>query len=196
LGATNKRVLNIGIGPGAIEEMLLSRRWHVAALDPDDAAVARLRQKGVLAVVGYSHALPFGPASFDVVVASEVLEHLSDEQRGLTVKELWRVLVPGGHLVGTVPYRENLGDNEVVCPSCGVVFHRWGHAVSFDERALQRELRSHFDVLHSGPRCFVDWNASRSPRLLLKATVKAALGRLGESVVSPSLYFVARRRAD
>jgi SAM-dependent methyltransferase len=45
--------------------------------------------------------LPFGDESFHVVVCSEVLEHVADNRAA--VRELVRVLKPGGDLVVTVP---------------------------------------------------------------------------------------------
>jgi SAM-dependent methyltransferase len=46
-------------------------------------------------------ALPFRDASFDLVLATDVLEHVRDEARALA--EMHRVLRPGGALVATVP---------------------------------------------------------------------------------------------
>jgi len=45
--------------------------------------------------------LPFSDGGFDVVICSEVLEHIKDNQ--IAVAELVRVLKPGGDLVVTVP---------------------------------------------------------------------------------------------
>jgi ubiquinone/menaquinone biosynthesis C-methylase UbiE len=45
--------------------------------------------------------LPFAGGIFDVVICSEVLEHIEDNQTA--VAELVRVLKPGGDLVVTVP---------------------------------------------------------------------------------------------
>lgn len=45
--------------------------------------------------------LPFPDASFDAVILSEVLEHLDDDVRAL--REVWRVLKPGGVVAITVP---------------------------------------------------------------------------------------------
>jgi SAM-dependent methyltransferase len=47
-------------------------------------------------------ALPFADGSFDVVLATEVLEHVRDAERATA--ELFRVLVPGGHAIVTVPF--------------------------------------------------------------------------------------------
>jgi 2-polyprenyl-3-methyl-5-hydroxy-6-metoxy-1,4-benzoquinol methylase len=45
--------------------------------------------------------LPFADGSFDIVICSEVLEHIEDNRSA--VRELVRVLKPGGDLVVTVP---------------------------------------------------------------------------------------------
>ena len=47
-------------------------------------------------VVGDAHSLPFKNDSFDVVLATEVLEHLKEPQRALN--EMKRVLKDGGKL--------------------------------------------------------------------------------------------------
>lgn len=52
-------------------------------------------------MVGDAHKLPFKAASFDAVVALEVLEHVFDPMKVLS--EIKRVLVPGGYAVFLVP---------------------------------------------------------------------------------------------
>ena len=47
-------------------------------------------------------ALPFADGSFDVVLATEVLEHVRDAEQATA--ELFRVLTPGGHALVTVPF--------------------------------------------------------------------------------------------
>jgi SAM-dependent methyltransferase len=53
------------------------------------------------AVQGDALALPFADATFERVIASEVLEHIADDQQAMT--ELARVLRPGGSMAVTVP---------------------------------------------------------------------------------------------
>lgn len=69
------------------------RRDEFADSAPEDARVSFLR--------GSALDLPFADASFDVVVCSEVLEHIHDH-RGV-LAEIARVLKPGGRFVASVP---------------------------------------------------------------------------------------------
>jgi len=191
--ARGQRVLNVGIGGGGVERALLAEGWRVSSLDPDPAAVAHMLEIGIDAKVGYVQEMPFEAGSFDAVVISEVLEHVGDADRARAIAELHRVLKPDGLLFGTVPYAERLQDQTTVCPNCGEVFHRWGHVASFDRSRMNAELTGLFSVLRSGPRSFVSWNGPLTVRRILKNVMKLMLGRLGEAIVSPVLYFVARR---
>jgi SAM-dependent methyltransferase len=190
------RALNLGIGGGGVERGFLDRGWTVASLDPDASAVARLRAEGIDARHGYAQAMPFETNTFDAVVVSEVLEHIADDDRGSVIAELRRVLRRDGVLVGTVPYRETLADQVTVCPECGNTFHRWGHVGSFDVATIRSLLAPHFRVRQCAARCFVNWQGPLSVRRILKNLAKAALGRMGEPIVSPSLLFVARAGLD
>ncbi len=187
------RVLNIGIGSGGLERLLAQRGWQVASLDPSPAAVDALRAAGLEAHCAMAQQMPLEDNRFDVVVASEVLEHLQPEVRTPALKEVARVLRPGGWFVGSVPYREVLRDQEVICPDCGKVFHRWGHVSSFDLDDIRRELGPVFAQVRCGRRAFVDWQAARTPVKLVKAIAHSLLGRLGEPIANPSIVFSARR---
>lgn len=73
----------------------LARAGRVVAVDVDPRG---LRSGGVC---GSAEALPFADATFDVVAAFDVVEHCHDEQQAL--REMRRVLQPGGVLVMSVP---------------------------------------------------------------------------------------------
>lgn len=192
-GAAAGRVLNIGIGAGGVERLLAERGWQVSSLDPSQAAVDAMARTGVDARCGWAQAMPFDAASFDVVVASEVLEHLEPEIRTAALREIVRVLRPGGWFVGSVPHDEQLADQEVICPDCGKVFHRWGHVQSFDLERMRSVLVPHFEAVDCRRRSFVDWSRARTPLAALKAVAQSVLGRLGEPIASPSILFAARR---
>jgi SAM-dependent methyltransferase len=156
------RVLNIGVGNGALESLAVIKGVDIWSLDPSERSIDRLRQSlnlGEKAQVGYSQAMPFADSHFDAVVMSEVLEHLDDLILKATLDEVHRVLRAGGLFIGTVPARENLADSLVVCPDCGLQFHRWGHKSSFDIDRLSAILATRFAVDNISERFFIDWES-------------------------------------
>jgi SAM-dependent methyltransferase len=189
---SSAEVLNIGIGDGYFERQAQARGLAVTSLDPDADAVARLVGEGIAAQVGQIENLPYRSEAFDCVVVSEVLEHLADDQRLAGLAEVARVLREGGWLLGTVPYREILTDQETACPGCGLVFHRWGHQRSFDEPFVRDELSAWFDVVQLGRTAFVPWRG-RGARGWLKSLARWSLAKLGEPIAFPTLYWVARK---
>jgi 2-polyprenyl-3-methyl-5-hydroxy-6-metoxy-1,4-benzoquinol methylase len=76
----------------------------VTSLDVGERLLAQVARKvDSERVVGDVAALPFADGSFDVVVCTEVIEHVAAPRRA--VGELARVLAPGGTLVLTTPNR-------------------------------------------------------------------------------------------
>ena len=75
-------------------------RSIVAAMADDDEIPDGV---AFAAINGDATALPFPDASFERVIASEVVEHITDDGRAFA--ELARVLRPGGMLAVTVPAR-------------------------------------------------------------------------------------------
>lgn len=78
----------------------------MSASNGDADRLAWARREGVPAFLLRSEIerLPFADASFDKILFSEVLEHLADDAAGL--RELWRVLRPGGLLAVSVPHAD------------------------------------------------------------------------------------------
>ena len=73
-------VLNIGVGNGYLEDKLHHRGVDIHALDPSQKAMNKLKEKlplGDRGQVGYCQAIPFSSNYFDVVIMTEVLEHLN-----------------------------------------------------------------------------------------------------------------------
>ena len=112
---TNEQtMLNIGIGDGMLERMAAAKGISVYSLDPSERSIAALRDELGLeerAQQGRCTEMPLTDESFDVVVMSEVLEHLEDEELTRTIQEVRRVLKPHGRFIGTVPAAEDIMDN-------------------------------------------------------------------------------------
>ncbi len=102
--------LDAGCGSGMFSHtVLLPVCKDVWAIDIAVESVSRLKRRlpqaegARLHIVRASLAqLPFEGASFDVVLCSEVLEHIEDDESAL--REIARVTKPGGFIVITVPH--------------------------------------------------------------------------------------------
>ena len=214
------RVLDVGCGAGRHAFEAYRRGAHVVAVDLSDEELPgvagvlramRLELEGPGAhgavVRGDARQLPFPDGSFDRVIASEVLEHVSDDAR--TMAELARVLRAGGLLAVTVPRWWP----ERVCWALSPPYHQveGGHIRIYSRRRLLGALRRagftpagghHAHALHSPYwwlRClvgvdredhpaveryrrFLEWDIERRP-LATRALERALNPMLGKSLV-------------
>ena len=109
------RVLDVGTSTGTNLRMLRDGGFtNVTGLDLSDEAIRFCREKGLGTVrKGDVCDTPFEDASFDLILATDIIEHVEDDARALA--EIRRVLRPGGHALLTVPAFEALwgGQDEV-----------------------------------------------------------------------------------
>jgi SAM-dependent methyltransferase len=156
------------------------------------------------ALRGDATRLPFADGTFDVVVTSEVLEHIQDDVTAIS--ELHRVLKPGGTLGVTVPTWWPEKINWMLSDEYHAPKSPGGHVRIYSATELKAKLRSagldvfashHAHALHSpywwlkcavGPanndhpmvsryRRFLEWEIMTAPRST----------RLAERVLSPVL---------
>lgn len=102
--AAGARVLDVGAGAGRLVNMLALCGFTATGVEPSADFVSYARAHAVPGArfeSGEAGQLPVADASVEAVVASEVLEHLADDRAA--AKELFRVLVPGGWCLATVP---------------------------------------------------------------------------------------------
>jgi ubiquinone/menaquinone biosynthesis C-methylase UbiE len=98
------RVLDIGCGTGSL--VVLIKRRHtdveVVGLDPDPKVLARARRKSHRAALsiqldqGFADEIPYPEGTFDRVFSSFMLHHLPAAEKERTLREVRRVLKPGG----------------------------------------------------------------------------------------------------
>jgi SAM-dependent methyltransferase len=108
-------VLDIGSGTGRHVLSACLRSCQVVGLDSDLESLALagryvnlitswgVVKAGATLMLGWCDRLPFADGSFDRIVCTEVLEHVPDD-RG-TIREIMRVLRPGGTAAVSVPDR-------------------------------------------------------------------------------------------
>jgi SAM-dependent methyltransferase len=101
VGGPGRRVLDLGCRYGALARTYAAGN-DVVGVDVDREALAEAAKLGIETVwADVEEPLPFEEASFDVVVAGELVEHLRDP--AALVGQARRLLRPGGRLVASVP---------------------------------------------------------------------------------------------
>ena len=162
------RLLDLGCGAGRHSFEALKRAFLVVSVDLDAAVLKDVSAWGEAlfdtgeAPAGARHdcvnasalKLPFSDRSFDVVIASEVLEHIVDDE--VALQEIERVTKPGGTVVVTVPRRWP----EQVCWLLSREYHEeaGGHVriyragelrAKIERGGLRVRARHHAHALHS-----------------------------------------------
>lgn len=115
-GSGPMRVLDAGVGTGALSLALghvVHRPMRVAGIDLSDRMLDQtgrhLSQAGIDHVLQRADItdLPFEDGVFDIAMTAHVLEHLPDPRAAL--REMVRVLKPGGLLIACMTRRSSLG---------------------------------------------------------------------------------------
>ncbi len=144
------RVLDLGCGAGRHAFEAARRGGRVIALDTDRkeldqvaAVAAAMDQAGeipagasIRTAAGDATAMPFDDGAFDIVIASEVMEHIRSDQAAMD--EVARVLRPGGLAAVTVP----AWLPERICWLLSDDYHNvpGGHVRIFTQQELQSKL--------------------------------------------------------
>lgn len=109
--ARDAPILEVGCGDGSFTRNLAEHSSRVTAVDISASQIernARARPEIKFLQHDVAQTFPFENETFDVIWCSEVLEHLFDP--GFALREMQRVLAPGGRLLVTVPYHGLLKD--------------------------------------------------------------------------------------
>jgi len=101
----DSHVLDLGCGRGGLVELIWRDVKLAAGLDPDIPSLNEHRAPGMPVLRGIGEHLPFAGESFDLVVSVWVLEHVKEPLEVL--REVARVLRPGGHFVFLTPNLRN-----------------------------------------------------------------------------------------
>ncbi|MEB2285757.1 MAG: hypothetical protein B6D46_10615 [Polyangiaceae bacterium UTPRO1] len=94
-------VIDVACGSAELLKALQRSGHRVTGVDASPVRVARHRREITDLHEGFAEELPLAPATADVAIALECLEHVMDLDRAL--REMARVLRPGGALLVTVP---------------------------------------------------------------------------------------------
>jgi len=137
-------ILDVGCGNGAITNVL-GKRWQVTGLDFSGTA---LKQVETSAVQGSCCSLPFCNDAFDLVLTSELIEHLDAKALALASAEIARV--SRRYVLVSVPFEEQLDSRLVRCEKCQRTYHVYHHLHSFSEERLKAVFPT-ADVISTHP---------------------------------------------
>lgn len=129
-----RTIVDVGCGDGYLTQRL-AEKWDVTGIDRSPVALAKLRCRTLEAS---ADALPLPDRSMDLLLSSQVLEHLPDGVFERALAEMDRVAARW--IIVSVPYREELAKRLVRCRSCALEFHIEGHLRAFDQAAIDRAL--------------------------------------------------------
>lgn len=129
-------ILDVGAGNGLLSNSLVSRGKSLVAVDISAVALARVNAPTLQCSA--DNLVGVKDRSFDLVLCTEMLEHLDEPTYRGALREFNRVA--GSAILITVPNREKMSENMAVCGDCHRPFHIWSHR----RRFTPTDLRSMF----------------------------------------------------
>lgn len=93
--------IDVGPGPGGNAAVLRDLGWSVTGIEYTEVGARLCREHGLDVVQGDGTSLPVRDQSVDLVMSTDVWEHIEDHEA--VAAESFRVLRPGGRLLVAVP---------------------------------------------------------------------------------------------
>lgn len=102
----NNRLLDVGFGAGSFLEAAARGKWEPFGIEISQTATEHARARGFNVLCGQLDQAGYPDNYFDVVIASELLEHVLRPR--LLLEGIARILRPGGLLWATTPHGRGL----------------------------------------------------------------------------------------
>ncbi|EPD46115.1 MULTISPECIES: methyltransferase domain-containing protein [Delftia] len=158
------RVVDVGCGSGWISHRVPPLR-QVMGVDIDEGITRRISRRGV---VGFLPHLPLEDGQADLVLCTDVLEHLNAQEVMDAGIEFDRISTRYAYL--QTPCRERLQDSERRCDGCGERWHASHHLASHDAASLSRVMPEGWrtqSVTYTGDARLVDSSMRNRAGVLL-----------------------------
>lgn len=146
------KILDFGCGPGDLMNHFLKYLkpgQELYGLDFSPDSIQRVRERfrnhPVVKEAIFTQQLPcnYPDNFFDLIISTETIEHLGDQELREMLTETQRLLKKGGFIVLTTPNDENLEAGKVLCPDCGCIFHKWQHVRTWNVESIKQEMQKY-----------------------------------------------------
>lgn len=129
-------ILDVGVGLGRLLSRFLELRRY--GMDISFGYLDEAQAKGIEVCYALIEDMPYREQSFDIVVCTDVLEHVID--LNLSCRKILQTLKPGGFLIARTPYREDLSRYASAdCP------YKYVHLRTFDVSIMRLLFERVFD---------------------------------------------------
>lgn len=138
--ASTQSILDVGCGSAWVARHFADQDTAVYSMDVSATnpvtALKKYPFEKHFGVVGDAYTIPFASETFDCVIAAEVMEHTPDPK--LFITNLLKVLKPGGTLIVTTPYKEQIPYS--LCVHCNQATPHNAHVHTFDAQKISKLL--------------------------------------------------------
>jgi len=189
-----KRILDVSCGRGDLIEHLLKfvkngQMIFATDMSAESVTTTNTRFDGVESFAGAQCITDLSDLPenyYDLILMTEVIEHLSPDETPSVLRKLATLAAPGGRVLITTPNDENLKTMDVMCPDCGCTFHRWQHQQSWTlERLRELVIAAQLTPCKSAK---IRWGGTRIKRFLYPAL--SAVGVLEKT----GIYCIAKNK--
>lgn len=108
------KILNIGFGSGFLEDLILPYNtkydWHGVDISVKSVNYVQKHYPKSKFIKGNIYKTKYPNNYFDLIIASEVLEHISPSKILISLKEINRILKYNGYFICSIPLNEGLED--------------------------------------------------------------------------------------
>jgi SAM-dependent methyltransferase len=122
-----RSILDIGTGDGLLANKLITLGKSVTAVDISEVALSKVN--GPTLLRSADDLAGVSDCSYDLLLCTEMLEHLDDSTYFGALREFNRVARRA--ILITVPNKEIMREHTGLCGKCGCQFHIWGHRRRF-----------------------------------------------------------------
>ena len=168
-GVPAGRAVDVGPGPGGNAAVLRDLGWQVTGVELTETGAELCARRGVAVVRGDATRLPVADSSVDLVMSTDVWEHVDDDEA--VARESFRVLRPGGRLLVAVPAGMDMWSGHDVA---------LGHVRRYERQGLLDLVESHGFVVHD----VASWNVLLRPVAKLRRSSNESESEM-EAVAAP-----------